>query len=101
MALAALRLGLWVLRLVPCPPCQGDPKICVRFVKYCAFGHSLTTSRREIADSVGLARSTVSEYSYRSDVACLSRPLPSELSDEDLERLLFPDEHSIVGELIY
>src|ERR1700722_851096 len=54
-------------------------------LRYC-----LKASKREIALSVGLARSTVAEYFYRSDVACLSWPLPHGVSDEDLERLLFP-----------
>jgi transposase len=52
---------------------------------------SLNASRREIALSVGIARSTVSEYLYRSEVAGLRWPLPDTLSDEDLERLLFPE----------
>jgi transposase len=54
-------------------------------LRYCS-----KASRREIALSVGLARSTVAEYFYRSDVAGLNWPLPNEVSDEDLERLLFP-----------
>lgn len=52
--------------------------------------HSVGASAREIALSVGVARSTVAEYFYRSDVAGLRWPLPEEISDEDLERLLFP-----------
>jgi transposase len=52
--------------------------------------HGLKASAREIALSVGIARSTVAEYLYRSDAAGLVWPLPEEFSDEDLERLLFP-----------
>lgn len=52
--------------------------------------HSVGASAREIALSVGVARSTVAEYLYRSDSAGLSWPLSDELSDEDLERQLFP-----------
>jgi transposase len=46
-------------------------------------------SRQRISQSVGIARSTVSEYLYRSEAAGLSWPLPEGLSDEDLGRLLF------------
>jgi transposase len=52
--------------------------------------HGLGASAREIALSVGIARSTVAEYFYRSDAAGLHWPLPDGLSDEDLDRLLFP-----------
>lgn len=52
--------------------------------------HGLKASAREIAPSVGIARSTVAEYLYRSEAAGLSWPLPEDLSDEELERLLFP-----------
>lgn len=52
--------------------------------------HCVGASVREIALSVGIARSTVAEYIYRSDAAGLRWPLPDGHSDEDLERLLFP-----------
>jgi transposase len=52
--------------------------------------HAQKASAREIALAVNIARSTVAEYLYRSDAARLSWPLPSDLSDEGLERLLFP-----------
>ena len=54
------------------------------------LSHELQASRREIALSVGIARSTVSEYLYRAEGAKLVWPLPEGLSDEDLERRLFP-----------
>ncbi len=44
---------------------------------------------REIARSCGLARSTVSDYLARAAEAGLSWPLPSTLSDQDLEARLF------------
>lgn len=53
------------------------------------LSHEVGASRRDIALSVGIARSTVSEYLYRADGAKLSWPLPEGLSDEGLERLLF------------
>lgn len=46
-------------------------------------------SRREIAASVGIARSTVSEYLYRAEAAHLAWPL--EHTDEQLSRLLFAE----------
>jgi transposase len=54
------------------------------------LSHGLKASRREIAVAVDIARSTVAEYLYRSEAAGLFWPLPEDLSDEDLERLLFP-----------
>lgn len=47
-------------------------------------------SGRQMALSLSLGRATVSDYLRRADVAGLSWPLPADLSDGDLERLLFP-----------
>ncbi len=47
-------------------------------------------STRQIASSCKLSVSTVSEYLYRAGAAGYSWPLPEDLSDEDLERSLFP-----------
>ena len=52
--------------------------------------HGRGASVREVASSCSLSTSTVSEYLYRSGAAGYSWPLPDELSDEDLERELFP-----------
>lgn len=52
--------------------------------------HGLKASAREIALAVNIARSTVAEYLYRSEAVGLTWPLPEDLSDEGLERLLFP-----------
>jgi len=59
------------------------------------LSYGLKASRREIALSVDIARSTVAEYLYRSEAAGLSWPVPEDLSDEDLERLLFPPTPSV------
>ena len=48
-------------------------------------------SGREIARSVGTARSTVAEYCRRADEAGVSWPLPEVLDEEGLEALLFPE----------
>lgn len=53
-------------------------------MRLAAAGHS----RRQIATSVGLARSTVAEYLKRADRAGVSWPV--ELADNELERRLFP-----------
>lgn len=47
-------------------------------------------SRRAISKSCGIARSTVDEYTKRARQAGLSWPLPAELDDTSLERLLYP-----------
>jgi transposase len=47
-------------------------------------------STRQIGASCHLAISTVSEYLYRAEAAGMKWPLPEEISDEDLERKLFP-----------
>ena len=47
-------------------------------------------SNRRIAASSGIGRPTVSEYLRRAEEAGLSWPLPADLDDARLERLLFP-----------
>jgi len=47
-------------------------------------------SNRRIAASSGIARPTVGEYLRRAEEAGLTWPLPDELDDAHLERLLFP-----------
>jgi len=45
---------------------------------------------REMAASTGVGRTTLREYLYRARSAGLGWPLPDDLSDGELERLLFP-----------
>ena len=47
-------------------------------------------SNRKIATSCGIGRPTVAEYLRRAEEAGLSWPLPADLDDARLERLLFP-----------
>ena len=47
-------------------------------------------SNRRIAVSCGIARPTVSEYVRRAESAGLGWPVPEDMSDARLERLLFP-----------
>ena len=51
---------------------------------------SKNPSNRRIASSCGIARPTVGEYLRRAESAGLTWPLPVELDDGSLERLLFP-----------
>ena len=47
-------------------------------------------SKREIARIINVSPSTVSDYVARAKLAGLSHPLPPEIGDAALERLLFP-----------
>jgi len=47
-------------------------------------------SGRQVALSLSLGRATVADYLRRADLAELSWPLPDDLNDGDIERLLFP-----------
>jgi transposase len=47
-------------------------------------------STREMAASLSIGRTTLREYISRARSAGLSWPLPDDLSDGDLERMLFP-----------
>ena len=50
-------------------------------------------SKREVARSCNVARSTVGDYLMRARAAGLSWPEAAELGDSDLEARLFPTEH--------
>ena len=52
--------------------------------------YELGRSHREIAASLGVANSTVSDYADRARAAGLSWPLPEGLDDAALEAALFP-----------
>jgi transposase len=47
-------------------------------------------SQAEIANSCGIGQSTVSEYLRRAKLANLAWPLPPDLTEEELDRRLFP-----------
>lgn len=47
-------------------------------------------STREMASSLAIGRTTLREYLYRARAAGLGWPVPDDLSDGDLERMLFP-----------
>lgn len=54
-------------------------------------------SQREISQSCGIARSTVVEYIWRAGEARIGWPIPMGLSDDELERLLYPPVAVIPG----
>ena len=47
-------------------------------------------SRRLIAQTVGASPTTVGDYIARAQAAGLTYPLPENLDDDELDRLLFP-----------
>ena len=47
-------------------------------------------TRQSISDSCGIGKTTVTDTLYRASAAGLSYPLPADLDDERLERLLYP-----------
>lgn len=53
--------------------------------------HAAQFSNRQIADAIGVARSTVADYLRRAEMAGLTWPLPDDLDEETLDRLLFRD----------
>ncbi|MFQ5982342.1 MAG: IS21 family transposase [Woeseiaceae bacterium] len=55
-------------------------------------------SRRQVAQSCGIARSTVAEYLKRAEAAGLSWPELSDLDDAELEKRLFPPPISLPAE---
>ena len=55
-------------------------------------------SQREIAQAIGTARSTVSDYLKRAERAGLAWPLAVEWDDAALERALFPPRPSLPAE---
>ena len=55
-------------------------------------------SRRQLAKSCGIARSTVAEYLKRAEAAGLSWPLPASLDDDELEKRLFPPQMTVPAE---
>jgi len=52
-------------------------------------------SGHQIAQSCQMCRSTAADYLHRFEKAGLSWPLPEELSDEEVEKKLFPPRNSV------
>lgn len=69
-------------------PAKRLPMRKVKDVLRLSWGLGLTS--RQVAASLGLARSTVAEYVRRAEEAGLGWPLPDDCDDFILERRLFP-----------
>lgn len=65
-------------------------RLSMRKVKEALRLHAERRSIRSIAQSLGVAHSTVSEYLRRARAAALRWPLPPEVTDAELEKHLFP-----------
>ncbi len=52
-------------------------------------------SRRQVAHSLNVSRSTVADYLYRAQQAGIGWPLPEDLTDQELERRLFPPQQAV------
>ena len=49
-------------------------------------------SRRQVAHSLKVSRSTIADYLYRAERAGISWPLSEDLTDQEIEQRLFPSE---------
>ena len=57
--------------------------------------HHGDLSRRQIAQSCQISRSTVADYLYRAEKAGVGWPLPEDLTDQQLEQRLFPPQGTV------
>ena len=61
-----------------------------KIVEVLRLKHECRLKHRRIALSVGVSRSTVSDYLNRAQAAGLSWPLPESMTEAQVEQLLFP-----------
>ena len=59
--------------------------------------HDAHLNTRQVALSLNISRSTVTNYQERAQKAGLSWPLPEDLTEEALEQRLFPPPVSVVA----
>jgi transposase len=59
--------------------------------------HHCRLSRRQIAHSLNISRSTAADYLERAKQAGIGWPLTEELSDQELEQRLFPPPPTLSG----
>ena len=52
-------------------------------------------SRRQVAHSLKVSRSTVADYLYRAEKAGMTWPLPDDRTDQELEQRLFPPQETV------
>lgn len=61
-----------------------------KIIEILRLKHECRLNHRQIAVSVGIARSTVCDYLHRAAAAGLGWPLPAPMSEAEVDRLLFP-----------
>jgi len=72
---------------------MAQERICMRKIKeVLRLKYELGKSQRDIKNICGLGKTTVQEYINRAKSAGLTWPLPPELTEEDIEKRLFPTE---------
>src|SRR3990167_4757527 len=72
---------------------MAKPRLSMRKIKeVLRLKYHCALSKREIAQSCQISRSTVADYLWRAKQAGVGWPLPEDLTDQELEQRLFPPE---------
>lgn len=75
---------------------MAKPRLSMRKIKEALrLKYQCDLSRRQIAHSLNVSRSTVAQYLYRAEKAGISWPLAEDLTDQQLEQRLFPPEATV------
>ena len=70
---------------------MAKPRISVRRIKeVLRLSSQCSLSRRQVAHSSKVSRSTVSDYLWRAEKAGIGWPLPEHLTNQVLQHKLFP-----------
>jgi len=70
---------------------MAKPRLSMRKIKeVLRLKHYCGLSKRQIAQSCQIGRSTVADYLWRAKQAGVGWPLPEDLTDQELEQRLFP-----------
>ena len=70
---------------------MAKPRLSMRKIKeVLRLKYHCALSKREIAQSCQIGRSTVADYLWRAKQAGVGWPLPEDLTDQELEQRLFP-----------
>jgi len=78
---------------------MAQRRVCVRKIKeVLRLKYALHKPQREISRISGIGKTTVHEYIRRAKAAGLSWPLPEELTEDSLGKMLFPGESGPSGE---
>jgi transposase len=75
---------------------MARPRLSMRkFNEVLRLKHHCGLSKRQIAQSCQISRSTVADYLWRAEQAGVSWPLPQDLTDQELEQKLFPPQTAL------